>query len=42
MKIFLQFMKPVLGISIAVLIVAVFIWRDQWMPLSDQKQPIWG
>ncbi|QEG18939.1 efflux RND transporter periplasmic adaptor subunit [Gimesia maris] len=39
MKIFLQFMKPVLGISIAVLIVAVFIWRDQWMPLSDQKQP---
>ncbi|WP_278471248.1 efflux RND transporter periplasmic adaptor subunit [Gimesia maris] len=37
MKILLQFVKPVLGIIIFVLIAAGFIWRDQWLSLLDQK-----
>ncbi|QDT41730.1 HlyD family secretion protein [Gimesia alba] len=38
MKILLQSLKPVLGITIFVLIAAGFILRDHWLPLLEPNQ----
>ncbi|QDV16552.1 hypothetical protein Pan153_11820 [Gimesia panareensis] len=38
MKVLLQSMKPVLGITVFVLIAAGFVLRDHWLPLLEQNQ----
>ncbi|QDT30005.1 efflux RND transporter periplasmic adaptor subunit [Gimesia panareensis] len=37
MKVLLQLLKPVLGITIFVLIAAGFVLRDHWLPLLEQN-----